>query len=479
MINHERFKQIIRASIAHDSLLDFMQFTWRNLEPLRIGRHTRAITDRLDRAMSDFAAGKSSYLMITVPPRHGKSEIVSRNFPAFFFGHFPDAEIILSSYNQDLANQMSRAARSTMRSSQFQQVFFREKISISPESASVSTWQIARHAGKFQAIGIGGGSTGKGAHLLIVDDYLRGRADAESETIRNKQWDDFAGNLITRLAPVHIVVILATPWHSDDIIGRIKNRMNPQHRDFDPDFPRFEQMKFSARNPDGSFLFPERFSEAWYKTQFSVLGSYQAAALLLCEPVPRGGAMLKTDRVKIIEPTQMPQNIVYCRFWDLASTEKERAKDDPDFSAGALVGAQFIQGVWHIFIKDVRFIQAEAPARNRLIIDTARADSSAVPVGVESVAGYKDTFTTIRDLLRGEVVVRKISVSRDKIVRASEMESVFEAGNVHICRGWWNDETLRQLAQFPAGAHDDIVDAVAGAFEMAKKYAAPGALVLD
>lgn len=447
-------------------MLDFMRYTWTGGDLLKVGRHTQEICSRLDRAVADFKAGKSTYLIVTVPFRHGKSEIISRKFPPFFFGHFPDSEVILTTYAQDLSDQLSRAARAVMRSPEYREVFCLEKLEISAESASVKTWDIAGHAGKFQAMGIEGGATGRGAHLLIVDDYLKGRSDAESEPTRKTLWENFSGNLMTRLAPVHIVVILATPWHVDDLIGRIKNRMNPDHSDYDPDFPPFEFAKFPARNPDGTFLFPERFPDSWYKMQFASLGSYQAAALLMCEPVPRGGNMLMTDRVQMVD--KMPDGLRFCRFWDLASTEKERTKDDPDYTAGALCAARRNGGQWELYIADVRFVQAEAPARNKLIMDTAESDGAGVTVGVESVAGYKDTYTTLADLLRGRRSVRKVTVSKDKVVRAAEMEPVFEAGHVYMQRAWWNSAVMEQLSQFPAGAHDDIVDAIGGAFEMAK-----------
>ncbi len=460
-------RQILKLESRTD-LLSFMQYTWQGDEPMKVGRHTREITDRLTKAVEDFKNGVSTYLIVTVPFRHGKSEIISRKFPTWFFGKNPDCEVMLATYGQDLSDQMSRAARGVMRSREYREVFCREKLEISSESASVKTWGIEGHSGKFQSIGIGGGATGKGAHLLIIDDYLKGRSDAESEPTRKTLWEDFSGNLMTRLAPVHIVVILATPWHVDDLIGRIRNRLNPSHKDHDPDFPAFEFMRFPARQPDGSFLFPERFSDSWYRMQFAALGSYQAAALLQCDPVPRGGNMLKTDRVTIIDA--MPGNLRFFRFWDLASTEKERQSDDPDYTAGALCAAQEIKGQWHLYIADVRFVQAEAPARNKLIEDTANSDRASVPIGVESVAGYKDTYTTLKGILKGRRSVHKITVSHDKVIRAAEMEPIFEAGHVYMLRAWWNSAVLDQLAQFPAGTHDDIVDAIGGAFEMARKF---------
>lgn len=459
----------IEALASRYNLLRFIQSVRQDSRPLLVGVHTREITARLDRAVDDYRAGKSTYLLITVPFRHGKSEIVSRHFPPYFLGHFPDAEMILATYGQTLSNNMSRDARRVIKSPAYRRIF--NRIRLSAESSSVTNWQIDGRNGKFQAITISAGGTGKGADVLIVDDYLRGRSVAESALVRDTQWENFSGNLMTRLAPVHIVVILATPWHPDDIIGRIKRRLAPGDPDFDADFPPFELMKFPARRPDGTYLFPERFSEEWYIRQFAILGSYQSAALLQCEPVLRGGNILKSDRVQIIEPAEWPKNLHYVRFWDLASGRKERIKDDPDSTAGVKAAVKRVKGLWHLYIDDIRTCQAEAPERNAMILRTTEEDGAPVEVGVESVAGYKDTYTTLKRILEGRRIIHKINVSQDKVIRAGELEPLFEAGHVYMKRAYWNRAALDQLGEFPAGSHDDIVDAIGGAFEMARRNA--------
>lgn len=448
------------------SLLDFIRLVRLDSRPLMVGKHTLAITERLDRAVWDYEHGKSTYLIVTVPFRHGKSEIISRHFPPFFMGRNVNAEIILSTYSQNLSNDMSRYARDVVRKSAEYHTLFPD-ISISKASSSVQTWALDGHRGKFQAITISAGATGRGADVLIIDDYMRGRSAAESSTIRDSQWDNFAGNLMSRLAPVHIVVILATPWHPDDIIGRIKRRIDPKSDEYDAEFPKFEVMKFPARNPDGSYLWEERFGKAWYAKQFATLGLYQSAALLQCEPTVRGGMMLKTAGIRIED--KMPEGLRWFRFWDLASGSKELSKDDPDSSAGAKIAIRKEKGLWHLYVDDFVFCQAEAPERNRLIESTAIRDGAGVTIGVESVAGYKDTYTIMKHILNGRFMVQKIEVFRDKVVRAGEIAPLFEAGNIHFRRAWWNNAVIEQLGEFPSGRHDDYVDAVSGGYLMAIK----------
>ncbi|MPN50154.1 hypothetical protein SDC9_197780 [bioreactor metagenome] len=126
----------------------------------------------------------------------------------------------------------------------------------------------------------------------------------------------------------------------------------------------------------------------------------------------------------------------------------------------------------------MRFCQAEALERNKLILDTAESDGPAVMVGVESVAGYKDTWAILSRLLEGRRTVRKVTVSTDKVVRAGEIEPVFAAGNVYMRRAWWNQTVLTQLSQFPVGTHDDIVDAISGGFAQASKDYGSGTFIL-
>jgi len=446
------------------SLLEFIRLVRQDTRQLQIGRHTLAITKRIDKAVYDFEHGISTYLIVTIPFRHGKSEIISRHFPPFFLGRNPNAEIILSTYGQGLSNEMSRYARNIVkRSTEYHKLF--PHITLSKASSSVQTWALDGYRGKFQAITISAGGTCRGADVLIIDDYLRGRSVAESSTIRESQWDNFAGNLMSRLAPVHIAIILATPWHPDDIIGRIKRRIDPEDECYDPNFPKFEVMKFPARNRDGSYLWPDRFGEDWYLKQFASLGVYQSAALLQCEPTIRGGMMLKTDGIKIED--EMPANLRWIRFWDLASGVKELVKDDPDSSAGAKVAVRKEKGLWHLYVDDFVFCQAEAPERNRLIESTAIRDGASVLIGVESVAGYKDTYSIMKRVLAGRFTVVKINVSRDKVVRAGEVAPLFDVGNVHFRKAWWNKQVIEQIGEFPSGRHDDYVDALAGGYAMA------------
>lgn len=452
----------IRKALRQTSYLHFVRAVWRARTPFLIGHHTRRIADALSVGVRNLMSGRSTRMVITVPFRHGKSDLASRYFPPFVLGRCPDSEVMLVSYSAALAQEFSRDAMSIIRSEPYSDIF---NAHIDPASHAVGRWGIHGHRGKFFPVGLGGSITGKGADVLIIDDYLRNRAEAESAAQRDKIWEAFTNDLLTRLAPVHLCLVVATRWHQDDLIGRIINRMRS-----DSDFPTFDFLQFPAKSecyPSG-YLFPERFSESWYESQFASLGNYGSAALLQCDPVLRGGNLLKTDNIQFVDTfSAFPGDLRWVRFWDLASSVKQRMKDDPDYTVGTLAAVRSEGASRTLYVADVRRIRGEAPERNRMIIATALSDGPAVIQGVESVAGYKDTYTTLNELLAGHSIVRKVNVSGDKIMRAEKLEPLFEAGRVVILRGAWNLPWLDELAAFPSGTHDDQVDSLSGACELA------------
>jgi len=420
--------------------------------PYYFGAHTKVIIDELDKTTKRLEAGKNRYLIINVPPRHGKSDLVSRRYSVWHMGRNPDHEVILASYNYQLATDMAYDARAV----------FRDKIgplfglSIARDRMSIDRWRIMGHRGVMYSAGMTGGTiTGRGGHLIIIDDYLKRREDAESELMRDKVWHSFQNDIMTRLAPAHAVVIVANRWHVDDLVGRILDRNDPESNKYDPDFPVFELLKFPAQADNGTWLFPERFNDAWYKAARAFYGSYAWSSMGLQEPSQRMGNRFRVDQVSIDD--DMPKDLDWHRGWDLSSTKKEREKDDPDYTVGTR--AAFKDG--HIYVDDVVRGQWEAPERMRKELETAKFDGMDVTVHVESVAGYKDAYTDLRARLEGFAIVRKfLCGASDKGARAAYLEPIFEAGRVHIRRAGWNKAWINEFRAFPSGRHDDEVDSL-------------------
>jgi predicted phage terminase large subunit-like protein len=456
----------VRVAKAQKCLLSFMRYVWWMPGALFIGLHTLILTKRITQAVEDFKNGISTFLIVELPYRHGKSDIVSRALPPFFLGacHDLQPDVILSGYGQKLVEQFSQKNMQIISSRAYRKVF--RKTRLCRYRRAIDRWGIMGSSGTVLVSGLGGALTGSGGHLMILDDYCKSREEAESPTYREKTWCAFKDDFMTRRAPVSIVIICATRWNVDDIIGRIR-----KEREKNPDFPSFESLTFPAVSDDypTGYLFPERFDEQWYREQRATLGKYSAAALLDQNPQPRGGNRFTVDRIVIHNSIDDFPDIEYVRFWDLASTDKERAGDDPDATVGSLQGVDKVGGMQHLWIKDIVSVQAEAPRRNEIIRSTAMQDGAHVPVGVEVVAGYKDAYTILKDILKGIRTVQKVTVSGDKSVRAAPIEPIMEAGHVHILRAPWNDAFIDEFGAFPGGKHDDIVDSVSGGYKMQTK----------
>lgn len=457
----EAARELLARRHARRNMLDFMDYVWWKRSPFLVGTHTQEIADRLTRAVDDYLEGVSTFLGIKVPFRHGKSDLVSRAFVTYFLGraHGNDPDVIMSGYGSSLVTSFSRRCKAIINSERYQSLW---PLRISPRNNTQDKWSIEGSTGEVIAVGLGGAITGHGGDLITFDDYCKKREEAESEVYRDKTWEAFRDDLMTRRAPTSIVVICATPWNVDDVFGRIEAEV--QNND---DFPQFEYMEFPAKSeqyPTG-YLFPERFSPEWYESQYATLGPYSASGLLDVNPVLRGGNLFNTDNIQYHNSIDEFPDCPLVRAWDLASTEKERIKDDPDWTAGVKLGVTYEKDVPHIWIHDVKACQKEAPARDALIKKTAEEDGGGVSILVESVAGYKDTYTQLRKILYGRRVVKKVLVSGEKLVRAQILEPAFEAGNVHVPKNaGWRRLFEKHFSEFPSGRHDDIVDATAIAF---------------
>jgi predicted phage terminase large subunit-like protein len=444
---------------AIDHHLDFINYVWQNpADPFVIGRHTRIICDALDKAINKYRKGQSSFLVIMVPFRHGKSEIISRKLPAHYLGLFPEGKVLLAGHTAELTVGFSKESRQIIGTSQYRRLF--PDVSVNPNDSAAGHWRIFDHQGECFACGLGGSMAGQGYTLGLLDDYCRNRLDAESATIRQRMWDSFTNDFMTRRAPVSITAVVATPWHIDDIIGRIKKRITS-----DNTFPHFEIISIPAFSEDykDGILFPERFNKEWYNEQRSTLGEYGTASLMQLNPVARGGNMFKVENiVRHKSLSEYPTNIQYWRVWDLAHTAKERVKDDPDYTSGTLLGYRRKPGQlksWELWIKDVRRERLAAPQRDKMIQDLTNADGPYVKVGIEDTMDSKDSFLMLQDILRGQRHVVSARGRGDKVVRATPLEPIFEAGNVHVLdNAPWLNPWVDEIAAFPSGKHDDQVD---------------------
>ena len=296
MITAAEAKAELLRRRARVDLLAFLSYCWWMTSPLRIGRHTRAICDRLTRAIWDYVRyRKTTRIIVSLPFRHGKSEIVSHALPAFFLGlcnaEGLEPNVLMTTYGASLTKDFSRKVRSLIREEAYGHVF--PDVRLDKELHAVDSWKLDNSQSTVYAAGFDGSITGKGANLIIVDDYCKNGQDAESITERDKTWTAFCGDINTRINGNGIVIICATRWHQDDLIGRIQREMATNDA-----FPKFEMMIFPARKPgeDGwDILFPELYDEDWYRSQRATLGPYKSAALLDCDPRQAGERFFRPE----------------------------------------------------------------------------------------------------------------------------------------------------------------------------------------
>ena len=421
--------------------------------PYHYGPHNSGLIEILQAAMDRFKQGISSYIVVNMPPRHSKSDVVSRRFSPWAFLQDPSLEIILASYNYNLAADMSIEARRCWK--RWAPVY---GIDGEGERDQVAAWSTG-HGGALYATGIGGTITGRGGDIILVDDPHKNREEAESALICDKIFDSFRNDLMTRLAPVHIVVIVMNRWGQQDVCGKIGDLNDPTSDQYDPKFPKFERFVFPAQAPDGSYLLPKRYSPSWYESQRAMAGSYGWQSQYQQDPQPRHGNMLRVDCLSRVDDIDAAagDDAIWLWGFDLASSEKERNSDDPDYTHGTMLSIQNGNGIPRIFIKNIMRTRSTAIERNRKIRHSVES-SGATRAKVESVAGYKDTWVILSDTLRGKAVVDKVTVKGSLFARAAFLEPIFEAGNVVVPKGApWLADWEAELRAFPNGRHDDAI----------------------
>lgn len=288
---------ICKQSRARARHLRFMEYCWN--EPsidFVIGTHTREICARLDKAMDDYRNGKSSYICCLVAARHGKTEMTSRHFVPHFLGEFPDAEVLTTSYNDDRSGAFSRDAKAIISTAKYKELY--PNVKLSHTRNAVGEWCLEGHRGKAQYISLQSGTAGVGANLCIIDDYFGKPEQARSQVIRDQIWNNFMAGIFQRLMHPCICLVIVTPWHVDDLVGRIRKGMET-----DPEFPPFEFLvypAFSDSYPTGT-LFPEKYPMTWYTSRKAVILSTQGnsfySAVMQCNPKIDGGNYLKTSMI--------------------------------------------------------------------------------------------------------------------------------------------------------------------------------------
>lgn len=447
-------KELQARKNARQHLIDFTTYT---MDGYRVGAHHHLLCEKLEAV----ERGEIKRLLITMPPRHGKSELASKRFPAWFIGRNPDKQIITVSYSASLANDFGRSVRNIIKDRSFKNIF--PDVELASDSQAKDNWHTNK-GGVYVAAGMtGGGITGKGAHLAIVDDPIKNREEANSEVIREKIWAAYKSDLYTRLMSGGAIIVIQTRWHVDDLMGRLLEQMESGYGDH------WEQVHLPAialdddilgRSP-GDALWPHDFNITTLKQIEIAIGEMDFQSLYQGSPIIATGSLFKPNMINVVDAAPKANKVI--RRWDFAATEKKSNKSDPDWTVG-LKMQQNIDGSYTIL--DVARFRGNPDEVEKTVLAVASQDSRTTPITIPEdpgQAGKSQAMYYIK-ILSG-YSVDAIRESGDKVTRANPVASQVNAGNVSIVRAPWNKAFLEELTTFPNGKHDDQVDALSGAFE--------------
>ena len=449
--------RVVTTEAARQNFTAYKRFVWRRYQ------HARHL-DLIDRALTKVIEYVESYggtgigrLMINLPPRHGKTATVATLLPAYFLGRNPDHRVILASYGATLAEKNSRRVRELIRGADHLEVF--PGVGLSPDSGARESWDLsAPHEGGMDAVGKGGGITGKGAQLIILDDMVKSRQEVESAYMRDNDWDWYRNDLLSRVEPGGAIVMIATRWHEDDIAGRILTTEGAEWETII--LPALAEENDPMGRAVGEPLWPERYSLRALEKMKRTMGDYVWTALYQQRPRPREGGLFKTSIMHDKYLSDPPPDVLKrVRFWDIAMSERSTA----NYSAGVLMG---YTSNGNIVVLDVVHRQVEWSAVPDLIMRVALQDGPDVHVGIEAV--FYQASVVMNLLKRPELsrhVIRSFPVEGDKFSRALPWSARWGAGQVYVLRRTWTHKYIEEHASFPYGANDDQVDASSGCLQ--------------
>jgi predicted phage terminase large subunit-like protein len=431
------------------------------------------ICARLERFMKDVEDGNNPRLLLQMPPRHGKSTIASQEFPSWVLGHHPEWELIVCSYAETLALDFSRAARTRIRDKEFRALFPDTKLD--PDNQNAKGWKTTRKGG-FLPAGVEGPITGKGAHILIIDDPIKNSQEAESELKRTGIINWYGSTAYTRLAPGGGVLVIQTRWHLDDLSGRLETDMLEGNGDV------FEVVRYPAvavkdekYRQRGDPLHKERYNLAQLKMIRKAVGERTWAALYQQNPVPDEGAHFQKSMLQYYREEDLPEELTKMSAWDLAIGAKEINDKTVGFTWGKTITGDY-------YFVDCRHGHFDAFEIVNEICDSYEKHEPYT-VGIEkdkvalAVGPLLDTTIDDRELYGLHVTELRPAQEGNKVKRCRTLQGLMRQGKVwlpHPDECDWVDEFVTELLQFPYGRRDDHVDSAAWLALMAMETPTPG-----
>lgn len=407
--------------------------------------------------------GKIKNLMVFIPPQHGKSEIISRNFPAFAFGQNPDLKIVGSSYSADLAEQFSRAIQRTIDSREYHEIFPDTYLNGSDGRyvknciRNVDFFELVGHRGFYKAVGVGGALTGTPVDIAIIDDPVKDANEANSVTYRQRVWDWYNTVLTTRLHNHSRQLFIMTRWHEDDLAGRIlKSEPNEWVVLSIPAICEQEHDGGKSDRHIGDALWPSHHSIEKLLKQ-KARAPREFSALYQQHPTIEGGNIVKRHwfkKISLAEFRSLRFNEPMHFYLDTAYNKKKQGQDnDP---SGILAACRIRN---YIYIYNAMKVWKEMPDLLRFLPDymSANEASDESKLHVEPKANGESVIQMLKEI--STLNVKETETPKDsKEVRLRAVSPRIECGRVFLVDGDWNEEFLDEVCGFPTQPHDEFVD---------------------
>lgn len=446
------------AALLRQDLSSFIVRAFQEVSPQTPYMHNWHI-DLIASKLRQVADGKIKRLIINIPPRNLKSISASVAFPAWLLGHYPHLKIICASYAYDLAHKHALDCRQVMMSPWYQETFL--NTTLSSGRLAVSDFMTTMGGGRM-AVSTGGGITGRGADVLIIDDPLK-PDDAPSDLMRKSANDWFDGTAYTRLNSKKdgAIIIIMQRLHLDDLVGHVMEKGGWELLSLPAIAQEYTEHSFTTflgkrtviRHP-GEPLHGERESLETLAAIKANISEYQFYSQYQQSPVPMGGGMIKTEWLQRYEAHELPETFeMIVQSWDTAS----KVNNFSDYSVGITLGMKNKK----IYVLDVKRARMDFPSLRRASIELHNQYKPQTILIEDASSGIQ----LVQDLKeQGIYCVKPIRPEGDKQTRLFAQASLFESGKIHLpTKAHWVDDFIHELTAFPSAKFDDQVDAVSQA----------------
>ena len=430
-----------RVERCKESFLPFVKEMW----PIFIsGKHHQIMADAFERV----ARGELKRLIINMPPRHTKSEFASFLLPSWFLGKFPEKKVIQTAHTAELSTGFGRKVRNLVSSDTYQKIF---QTKLSSDSKAAGRWNTDK-GGDYFAIGVGGAVTGKGADLLIIDDpHSEQEAKQNNPAVFDQVYEWYTSGPRQRLQPNGAIIIVMTRWAKRDLTGQILKKSGGDGVDD------WEVIEFPAILPSGTPLWPAFWSKKELEAIKAEIPVAKWEAQYQQNPTGNEGAIIKRDQWRIWESEKLPMCDYIIQSWDTAFEKNNRA----DYSACTTWGVFDYaddkgKDQTNIILLDAFKRRMEFPELKKLALELYKQWEPDTLIIEKRAAGAP----LIYELRKIGVPLSEYTPSKgnDKVSRVNSIADLFASGIVWCTGSRDADEVMEEMAAFPNGDNDDLVD---------------------